>query len=54
MSSILIKPLEQFGDRTDLIRIGSKLRSDRFQCSLCGVMVGRYSSACSHCGADLR
>jgi len=49
-----LKTLESFGVRTTLIRIGSKLRSNRYQCSLCGVMVGRDSSACSHCGADLR
>lgn len=54
MSSALIKPLEMFGFKADLIRIGHKLRSDRFQCSECGVMVGRDASACGHCGADLR
>jgi hypothetical protein len=52
--AFVYKPLEQFGERTTLIRIGSKLRSDRYQCSLCGVMVGKDSMACGHCGADLR
>ena len=31
-----------------------KLPSTRYQCSNCGIMVGRFASACHHCGADLR
>lgn len=54
MSSSLIKPLDYFGDKESRMRSGQKVKSDRFQCSLCGVMVGKFASICSHCGADLR
>lgn len=46
--------LEAFGVKADRIRMGIKVRSMRYQCSLCGVMVGKSSSVCKHCGADLR
>jgi hypothetical protein len=54
MSSSLIRPLELFGDKESRMRSGHKVRSDRFQCSECGVMVGKWASVCGHCGADLR
>ena len=54
MTSAYIRPLEQFGAKVNTMRMGRKVRSDRFQCSFCGVMVGKDASACGHCGADLR
>jgi len=54
MSSSCTRQLELFGTKAALIRTGFKLRSYRFQCSACGVMVGRSASVCGHCGADLR
>ena len=54
MSSSCTRQLELFGDKAALIKTGFKLRSHRFQCSACGVMVGKFASICSHCGADLR
>lgn len=54
MMSVYIKPLEQFGNKVNFMRMGHKVRSDRFQCSICGAMVGKAASACGNCGADLR
>ena len=54
MYSSCTRQLELFGDKAALIRTGFKLKSSRFQCSACGVMVGKWASVCGHCGADLR
>ena len=54
MRSHYVRPLEAFGYKVGVFKVGTKLRSDRYQCSLCGVMVGKSDSTCPHCGADLR
>lgn len=48
------RTLEELGGKSARIKIGFKLPSKRFQCSICGVMVGKSDSVCGHCGADLR
>ena len=51
--AFVMRAIEEFGNRTDRIKIAQKLRYVCFHCSSCGVNIQRDATVCGHCGASL-